>query len=489
MKMRLIEWLGFNCSPRYSDTKFLGASFGVLIILVGLAVALGGFATLFQFLAEILQLNPEHEAIRNIGLILVAVLGAPFVVWRAIVAQKQVDTAEQSHITDQINKAVAGLGADKKVDRIGRSYTIYTGDQNDELFKIMELNEFVLPEKSIEIHRERVEPSIGAKKDETDFSATEIRVRTWKQAYTTIQWKNTSIELEEDQGQGAIGDWATFSETLPNIEVRTGAIYALERIAQDSLRDHIQIMEILTAYIRENSPALKPDPREVKFASKKPRTDIQAALDVVGRRNSKGIEKEYRRKYRLDFRNVDLSCANLSNGNFDGVLLWDSNLENTKFRHCSLRGAQLVGCRLNFADFVGADLTGAILDNSTLSKTDIWKNMFVTAKSIKGISIAGTNLTGIYLPNFEKYTPIFGTKDTQLAHDDNERRSEHLHDIEKFTYSVLRQDHNEDYDLNKRLMRAGFKYWSPFNSNDLITQNLRSNFMKETSLIGFPFGE
>ncbi|MDG1529867.1 MAG: hypothetical protein P8Q99_00810 [Paracoccaceae bacterium] len=43
------------------------------------------------------------------------------------------------------------------------------------------------------------------------------------------------------------------TESQPNLEVRTGAIFALERISQDSLRDHVQIMEILTAYIRENA--------------------------------------------------------------------------------------------------------------------------------------------------------------------------------------------------------------------------------------------
>ncbi|MEL6266880.1 MAG: hypothetical protein AAFR52_14740, partial [Pseudomonadota bacterium] len=47
----------------------------------------------------------------------------------------------------------------------------------------------------------------------------------------------------------------TVEETVPNLEVRLGAIYALERIAQDSERDHIPIMETLCAYIRENAPA------------------------------------------------------------------------------------------------------------------------------------------------------------------------------------------------------------------------------------------
>ena len=41
--------------------------------------------------------------------------------------------------------------------------------------------------------------------------------------------------------------------TCPNIEVRVGAILALERIAKRSPDVHIQIMEILCAYIRENT--------------------------------------------------------------------------------------------------------------------------------------------------------------------------------------------------------------------------------------------
>src|SRR3982751_6161439 len=36
----------------------------------------------------------------------------------------------------------------------------------------------------------------------------------------------------------------------PNLEVRLGAIYALERIPRDSERDHWPIMEVLCAYVR-----------------------------------------------------------------------------------------------------------------------------------------------------------------------------------------------------------------------------------------------
>ncbi len=38
-----------------------------------------------------------------------------------------------------------------------------------------------------------------------------------------------------------------------NLEVRLGGIYALERIAHDSPKNQSTIMEVLTAYVRENS--------------------------------------------------------------------------------------------------------------------------------------------------------------------------------------------------------------------------------------------
>ena len=55
-------------------------------------------------------------------------------------------------------------------------------------------------------------------------------------------------------------DGKPIETTQPNIAVRIGAILLLERIAQDSTnydkgRDHVRVMEILCAYLRENAPA------------------------------------------------------------------------------------------------------------------------------------------------------------------------------------------------------------------------------------------
>jgi hypothetical protein len=99
----------------------------------------------------------------------------------------------------------------------------------------------------------------------------------------------------------------------PNIEVRLGAIYALERIAIDSARDHWTIMEILTAYVRQNAPF---DADRPYVEGEKPRTDIQAILTVLGRRKT-GPQRE-RPDLQLDLSNSRLFGAALSLANLRG---------------------------------------------------------------------------------------------------------------------------------------------------------------------------
>jgi len=66
------------------------------------------------------------------------------------------------------------------------------------------------------------------------------------------------------------------------IDIRIGGVYALERIAHDSARDHPTVMEVLAAFIREHSLE-----KWASAARKKaglpiaPRPDVQAALTVI----------------------------------------------------------------------------------------------------------------------------------------------------------------------------------------------------------------
>ena len=160
------------------------------------------------------------------------------------------------------------------------------------------------------------------------------------------------------------------------LDVRIGGIYALERVARDSARDHSTVMEVLTAFIREHSREQWPPPdpggrEQERWTS----PDIQAAATVIGRRYTKrDIERinlygaylvhAYLRD--VDLTRARLRDAKLTGAILDGADLTGADLTGADFRDADLTGAQLdgaklIGARLDGAKLTGADLHGAIL--------------------------------------------------------------------------------------------------------------------------------
>jgi hypothetical protein len=130
------------------------------------------------------------------------------------------------------------------------------------------------------------------------------------------------------------------------LEVRIGAIYALERVTVDSATDHLTVMEVLAAFIREQSRELWPIPEpniSPARAHAFPRPDVQAALTVIGRR-----------KVEYDQGQIDLTAAVLP-----GALMFDADLTRVRLVSADLTGADLTGADLTNADLTGAILTGA----------------------------------------------------------------------------------------------------------------------------------
>jgi len=147
------------------------------------------------------------------------------------------------------------------------------------------------------------------------------------------------------------------------LEVRLGGIYALERIAWDSEKDHWPIMEVLTAYLRENAPWPPENPASSKknrpWANAKmqgrpqPRkggtkeraeipvkldTDVQAVLSVIGRRNPTFAKRE---KQPLDLAETDLRGADPWKAKLEKAILWKAHLEKAIFCETRLEGAIL----------------------------------------------------------------------------------------------------------------------------------------------------
>jgi membrane protein implicated in regulation of membrane protease activity len=159
----------------------------------------------------------------------------------------------------------------------------------------------------------------------------------------------------------------------PKLEIRLGGIYALERIARDSPeRDYSTVMEVLTAYVQENTPwrpkeAAKDntmpedtrqeggDDRDSKDNTQdetttppETRADIKAILDVLRRREENRIPEE--RRVPLDLRRANLQGANLQGANLQGA-----NLHEAK-------------------GLVQEQLDRAIIDDGTLLPEDLAKS-------------------------------------------------------------------------------------------------------------------
>jgi Pentapeptide repeats (8 copies) len=98
--------------------------------------------------------------------------------------------------------------------------------------------------------------------------------------------------------------------------VRLSGIYALERIARDSARDHPAVMEVLSAYVREHVPS-STCPGTASPAG--PTTDVQAILTIIGRRDQNRD---------LDY--LALSGICLSNANLYGANLTGADLTGTR---------------------------------------------------------------------------------------------------------------------------------------------------------------
>jgi uncharacterized protein YjbI with pentapeptide repeats len=177
------------------------------------------------------------------------------------------------------------------------------------------------------------------------------------------------------------------------VEVRLGGIYALERIAKDSPeRYFITIMEILTAYIRENAPTpARAGTTRVDQnvqTTDRPQADIQAILDVL-RRCQEDIEPAVP-QLRLDLSDTRLARANLRNAILRHCFLNRANLERAVFHHADLERAELSGASLHLALMHKANLQKAQMDEVDFRKCNFAGANLYEA-SLHGSDLHGAN--------------------------------------------------------------------------------------------------
>lgn len=164
--------------------------------------------------------------------------------------------------------------------------------------------------------------------------------------------------------------------------IRLGGIYALERIARDSPRDYEPVMEVLTAFARQESPLPGAGAgTPVGLASGEIPLDVQAVFKVIGRRTPAQIETELE----------EGGCLDLTGVSAVGVDLADYDLRNTCWDRSDLRGAIVARADLSRATFVSTNFQQANLDNVTAVASD-FNNANLTFANLSKANLSQSNL-------------------------------------------------------------------------------------------------
>lgn len=424
----LLDWLGARALPDFTKGRWIGAGVGVLLVgLFALALLAAGLV-LVHTIGQ--AMNPATEGPNlGAGALIAALLGAPFVIWGTWLKYQTVRYQKEGHITDRINKAVEMLGAEKVV-------------------KKHHMN------------------SAGKKVYEKDAAG------------------------EPDFAKPVIVE-----ESVPNIEVRIGAILSLERIAQDSTihdkgRDHVRVMEILCAYVRENAKAVTLEPRAEEAPVPEPRLDIKIAVDVLKRRNLQQLSIEEDVKYRLDLRAVDFGGVDFSKGNMSGTVFAHCRFEFANFEDADLRGALFFGSLINFAWWRGADITGATFDNCILNRPEkpagrsSWRTP--TLAKVKGVSVVSADLSAMDYFG-EDPDAYFGSRDTKLQYSEDVARKAAIDQGREISRLERLNDAGAASELSEALQKNPFRDWAPYDGNDLAIGHLKSKWREKLGLTSWPY--
>ncbi|HEX8552171.1 MAG TPA: pentapeptide repeat-containing protein [Abditibacteriaceae bacterium] len=136
-----------------------------------------------------------------------------------------------------------------------------------------------------------------------------------------------------------------------------GGVYALERIARESPKDHWAIMELLLTIARQEIELKRSEEKSTRWISR----EVQSVLTVLGRRqlNFDNFAEGYSDPA-LKERVIQLGDLIIQGASFRSLRFSNAWFVNTEFHNCDFRGAQLqdtVFQRAKFYDCIFGDLS------------------------------------------------------------------------------------------------------------------------------------
>ncbi|AHM02705.1 hypothetical protein roselon_00250 [Roseibacterium elongatum DSM 19469] len=379
----------------------MGATLGILLLLIGLFLLFLLGATIWDFFQAALRLGPyaedaTGEAIRNTGLVLVAFFGAPFLVWRTWVAARQADLQFEALFNDKINAAATGLSARQEVTRLveeSGTHRVLSEWQDDLVTRATAIDR--LEGLAIEaIERGDFAPaqriakllSVYVQELSREHPARENPADIWARLTKGADHSPALQPSDISKDYGILPDQITpkgqraWSGSLAGLK-RSDLERAVQSLGRINPRNDRARSEFNPANIVLRGCNLQGlDLSEL---------NLQGALLTNAKLQGSNLYKTF-------LNATDLSGANFLGANLDSAFLNDAVLDWANFQWARMMGAQLVQAQMLMIAMQGAMLRGANLQGARVGKVDL-RSTDLGRAHLEGATLKQVDLRGAFL--------------------------------------------------------------------------------------------
>ena len=266
--------------------------------------------------------------IRNLGFVIVAIIGLPLAIWRSIVAQRQSETAQRGLLNERYQKGAEMLGSKVLPVRLGGIYALarlareHPGDYHTQIMSL----------------------------------------------FCALVRHPVAVEAAEPINGGSL----TVAPTFKNGENEAGNDRLL-RVRED-------VLEVLKVFRERNGTQIKTETKgeyrlnlvnaDLNHADLNHAKLNHADLNHADLNHAKlaGAELIGAKLNHANLTGADLNHAKLNHAKLNHADLNHADLNHAKLAGAKLAGAELIGAKLNHANLTGADLNHAALDHAKLNR-------------------------------------------------------------------------------------------------------------------------
>lgn len=368
------------------------------LFLMTLAAAFGGVAA---------SIRDPSAATLGLGGLLVALLGAPFLIWTTVLKTQTVRWQKEGHMTDRISKAVEQLGAERTVKKVVDGKTVETTEPNLEvrIGAILSLERIAQDSTLHDRGRDHVRvmeilcayirhnaPASGAKDHD---------LPDWEPLPDDATPEDRAARVERFGGNvpshGKLWRWAR-SLAPPRADIAT-ALKVIARRRPEQLRVEAawpKLPDDNTVWPIEDTLTRRPEhPGETAIAA--------ADLDAYRLRLKTWLVRDRSYQgYRIDLRNTNLQGADLSQAWLQAARLDRARMEGARLDRARLEGARFDKVRMKVARLVGARMQGASFFKARMDLANFgWAQMDdstdLTRTSLAEVRVRSVDLSKVRL--------------------------------------------------------------------------------------------